>query len=384
MKTETIYYEEPYCRRFRGKVLSCRPKGKTWQVELDRTAFYPEGGGQPGDQGVLDTVNVLDTKEKDGIIFHETDRPLKEGSYVTGGINWPLRLSRMQEHTGEHIVSGIIHRLFGFNNVGFHMGSECVTLDLDGVLTQDQLHVVELMANDAVYQNKKVEITYPNEEELKKIDYRSKKELTGAVRIVTIPDYDVCACCGTHVSHTGEIGAIKLIGFLHYKGGIRISMLCGIRAMQDYEEKQNGVAAVSALLSAKPGEIAGAVERLKESETQLRQENAELRHQLLERKAETLVPENGVFCIFEKNLKGDDLRSFCLELKKKSRLSAVFSGENGRYQYALSSDDDSRVVGKALNAALHGRGGGKPELVQGSVQAEEEKIKAYFQKLSEK
>ena len=173
---------------------------------LDRTAFYPEGGGQPGDQGVLDRINVLDTHEKGETVVHLTDAPIPAGTRVTGGVNWSLRHLHMQEHTGEHILSGLLHRFYGATNVGFHMGAACVTLDVDRPLTPEQVAVCERLANAAIWENVPVEISYPDEETLAHMEYRSKKALSGRVRIVTIPGYDVCACCGTHVARTGEIG----------------------------------------------------------------------------------------------------------------------------------------------------------------------------------
>ncbi|HCA71161.1 MAG TPA: alanyl-tRNA editing protein [Ruminococcaceae bacterium] len=383
VETQKLYEEDVYKRTFRAQVLSCKPVKGGWQIVLDRTAFYPEGGGQPGDCGVLDRVNVLDTHEKEGTVLHLTDAPLPLGKRVTGGINWPLRRSRMQEHTGEHILSGVLHRFFGVNNVGFHMGSACVTLDLDKPLTADQIALGERLANEAVYQDLPVQITYPTAAELKTLDYRSKKELTGQVRIVTIPGYDVCACCGTHVSHTGEIGLIKVIGWTHYKGGVRISLLCGSRALRDYGECLHTITTVSSMLSAKPKAISDAVSRLLEEKENLQHQMTAEQNSLFQVKAETAKPnQNGIFCTFETGLEPDGLRRFSTLLAPKcSKCAAVFSGTDGKYQYAVASvREDVRAFGKSMNAALNGRGGGKSGLVQGSVQASQQEIKDWFVK----
>ncbi len=381
--TQKLYYEDVNKRVFFARVLSCEQAKEHWNIVLDRTAFYPEGGGQPGDNGVLNCVNVLDTHEKNGEILHVTDAPLPVGARVVGGIDWPLRRSRMQEHTGEHIFTGVLHRFFGVNNVGFHMGSACVTLDLDKPLTEEQIELGETLANEAVFQDLPVEITYPTPEELKTLHYRSKKELSGQVRIVTIPGYDVCACCGTHVTHTGEIGLIKVIGWMHYKGGVRISILCGSRAMQHFDMCQNTVTAISGQLSAKPEAVMEAVQRLQQERDALRQQLATAQNDLFAAKAQTMQPgDNGILCLFENGLEPDGLRRFSTMLAPKcSNLAAVFSsGKNGGYQYAVAgaAGKDVRAFGKEMNAALKGHGGGKPGFVQGSVQASRKEIEAWF------
>lgn len=378
--TEKLYYQDPYRRTFAAHVLRCEPKGKRFQVVLDRTAFYPEGGGQPADTGVLNFVNVLDVQERGDEIVHTTDRPLPAGSAVTGGINWSRRFRLMQQHTGEHIVSGIAHRLFGVDNVGFHMGEKFLTVDWNGPLTDDQLGVVERLANEAVYRNLPVRAECPPREELARIDYRSKKELTGTVRIVTVPGFDVCACCGTHVASTGEIGAIKLFGGQNYKGGTRITMACGAQAMDDYAEKQRSVTAVSNLLSARPGEIARAVERMLRDDAERKSRLSAARKQLLELKASSAAENCGDLCRFEDDLAPDDLRRYALLLAEKcGGTAAVFCGADGGYRYALANAHaDVRPVGNELNAAFSGRGGGSKELVQGSLKGSREELERFF------
>ena len=243
--TDKLYEEDAYLREFEAEVTGCVPAEGGWLVTLDRTAFYPEGGGQPADTGTLGGARVLDVHEQEGEILHTTDAPLPVGDRTAGAIDWEARFSRMQQHTGEHIVSGVIHRLFGLDNVGFHMGRDAVTIDLNGELTADDLTRVERLANEAVWENLPVGVEYPAPEALAALDYRSKKELTGRVRIVTVPGSDVCACCGTHVRRTGEIGVIKLLTSQRYKGGVRVWLLCGDRALTDYNEKNAQAYAVS-------------------------------------------------------------------------------------------------------------------------------------------
>ena len=238
--TEKLFYRDSHLKEFTAEVLSCEKRDGHYEVELDRTAFFPEGGGQYADTGVLDEMQVCDVQEKDGRIFHiMKDRSERVSEYFTAGrrvsgrIDWEERFMKMQQHTGEHIVSGLVHARFGYNNVGFHLGSEDCTMDFNGAVTKEELQEIEQEANRAVWKNLPVQVLYPTEEELASMDYRSKIEIEGQIRIVVIPGYDVCACCAPHVNNTGEIGMIKLTGVQRYKGGVRVTMLCGVRALLD-------------------------------------------------------------------------------------------------------------------------------------------------------
>jgi len=382
LETKKLYYENCYLKTFTAKVIECQMQEETYAVVLDRTIFFPEGGGQPADIGVLNTVNVLDVHENGKKIVHTTDRPLEVGTTVTGGIHWPHRFALMQQHSGEHIVSGIVHRLFGFDNVGFHMGSKAVTVDFNGELDEENMALVEYLSNEAVYRNLPIQISYPSPEELAELNYRSKKELTGQVRIVTVPDYDVCACCGTHVAHTGEIGMIKLVSAQRYKGGTRVSLQLGSKARADYTEKAQNVNAISVLLSSKQEDVLSAVEHLLSENNALKQEAVLMHEQIFEAKA-SLV-ENGTknICLFEKNLMPNDLRKLCLLLcERVSGTAAVFSAnDKAGYQYALGNrNEDVRPLGKELNQMFHGHGGGSKELVQGSVTATQDELERFFE-----
>lgn len=385
--TEKLYYQNPYQRRFGARVLKCTEKDGRWQIVLNRTAFYPEGGGQPSDTGVLDAANVLGAEEHGVEIVHFTDRPLPVGSTVMGSINWPHRFGLMQQHTGEHIVSGIANRLFGVENVGFHMGEKFLTVDWSGRLTKNQIVLVERLTNEAVYRNLPVRAEFPTAEELAKMEYRSKKALSGAIRIVTIPGYDVCACCGTHVAFTGEIGAVKILSSQNYKGGTRVTLACGAQAMNDYAEKQESVAQISALLSAKPEEVAQAVRRLMSDSDGLKRQLSEIREQLLQRKAESVPMNSGSACVFESNLPPEELRKFAVLLARRCDGTAVvFNGKDNAYRYALANagQDDIRPIGKALNDAFAGRGGGSRELVQGTLKGTQVDLKNLFATLTKR
>ena len=379
--TEKLYYQSPYQKTFSAHVVRCTPVGQHYAVVLDRTAFYPEGGGQPCDTGVLDFINILDVQERDGEIVHTTDAPATPGSVVTGGINWDRRFRLMQQHTGEHLVSGIAHRLFQVDNVGFHMGEKFLTVDWNGRLDSLQLATVERLANEAVFRNLPVQAAFLSNEQLKAVVYRSKKELQGPVRIVTIPGYDVCACCGTHVAATGEVGPVKILTSQSYKGGTRITMACGAQAMDDYREKADGAAFLSGLLSAKPEEISQAAERLLHENTDLKRELSDRKAVIFELKAAALTETSKMVCLFENGLSADDMRRFAtIVASKRGVTAAVLCGddENG-YRYAVASlRQDVRPLGKAMNAAFSGRGGGSAELVQGSVRGQAEGIREFF------
>lgn len=378
--TEKLFYQDSHRSTFTAIVQEVRPSGNGYEIILDRTAFFPEGGGQSSDTGSLGDVSVSDVQEIDGKIIHYTDGPLVEGTEVEGCIDWTERFSKMQQHTGEHIVSGLIHKIYGYHNVGFHLGTDSVTLDFNGVVPKEKLHEIEQLANEAVAKNLPVQVLYPTDEELSKISYRSKIEIEGQVRIVVIDGYDVCACCAPHVKQTGEIGLIKLVGMQNYKGGVRISMLCGFRALEDYYQKEKNNREIAVMLSAKEYETAVEVERLQEELAMKKAKIAELERKFLEQKVETLDISSEIVCLFEETDPVMTRELVNLLLKKGAKMAAVFSGnEREGYRYVLGSRSlDVRENGKLLNEAFHGRGGGKPEMVQGTVQGKREEIEAFL------
>lgn len=379
---EKLYYQFPYIKEFNAQVTACTKGKKGYEIQLDRTGFYPEGGGQPSDTGMLGSSKVLEVYEQGELIIHVTDLPLEQGETVAGTIDWDMRFSNMQQHSGEHIVSGLIHARYGFDNVGFHMGHEEMTIDLNGVLTWDQLMEIEREANTIVYQNLPVSATYPQPQELEALEYRSKKELTGQVRIVEVPGADRCACCGTHVERTGEIGLIKFLSMIHYKGGVRISMLCGAKAMEDYRRKTEQTLRLSTLLSAKPETICEAVERLKAENAKKDGELTRISREWLELKAERVNPDGGLLLVFEEGLTPVVVRQFCdlLLKQKKTGAAAVCSGnDQDGYNYCAGSlTGGMRAAGKRLNEVLNGRGGGSEQMIQGSFKAGRTAIETAF------
>lgn len=378
--TEKLFYEDAFLREFSGTVLDCREEKGQWVAVLDRTAFYPEGGGQPADHGTLGNVTVFDTKEKNGEILHLCDGPLTVGETVMGCINWDRRFDFMQQHSGEHIISGILCRKFGCDNVGFHIGHELVTIDFNAALSTEDVVFVENEANRYIWEDREIQTGFPSPAELETLNYRSKKALEGPVRIVRWPEADCCACCGTHVNSSGQVGIVKLISCQKFRDGVRIEMAAGGRAMRWVNAIAGQNTRVSQLLSAKLGETAAAVERMQKEIFLLKGRVARLEEKDFSRKAEELAGLGDVLLV-EGPMSGESLRKLCGLVKEKcGGRCAVFAGEGESFQYAVGLDGgDLRGFVKALNGALNGRGGGKPEFVQGSVQAGETEIRKFFQ-----
>lgn len=382
METRRLYYENVYIKEFDAKVLKCREGKNGYEIILDESAFYPEGGGQPCDTGSLGDAEVKDVQEKDGELIHYTDMALEEGNKVHGKINWERRFDLMQQHSGEHMVSGLVHEKYGYNNVGFHMGSDVITIDFSGVLDEEQLQEIEDKVNEKIWENTPVQITYPSGEELENIPYRSKKELTGQVRIVEFPGTDICACCGTHVTHTGEIGAVKFLSVVKFRQGVRVEMISGKRVIEYFSKMAKENSKVSVLLSAKPQETSKAVERLQEENFRLKGKILDMEEEIFKAEAEKWEGAGSVL-IFKKNMEADSVRKLTdAVMQTCCGCCAVFSDNgDGTYKYAMGEKDGNlREFTKEMNQALNGRGGGKPFFVQGSVSASEEEIRKFFER----
>lgn len=379
--TRRLFDEDSRLTEFTAVVLSCEPDGALYRVRLDQTAFFPEEGGQSCDRGTLGGYPVRQVREEAGVITHWLPQPLQPGTEVSGKIDWEKRFSDMQQHTGEHIVSGLVHVLYGYDNVGFHLGSEYVTMDYNGPLSPDQLREVEMRANRAVWDNLPVSVTWPSAQVLETLPYRSKKELDGDIRIVEIPGVDRCACCAPHVLRTGEIGVIKFISAESYKGGVRVYMLCGARALADYNKKQESAAGISALLSAKTDEIFPAVSRQKEECESLRFEVNRLKMELIRLGMEQLSEETCV-SFFDPNLdKGNNRRAWSLLCERfPESICATFSGSDEEgYQFLLGGGgQDAREYGKALLAAFSGKGGGSAQMFQGRLKGSQKEIEKFL------
>lgn len=378
--TEKLYYQDPYLFDFTATVVACTPKGDLWQIELDRTAFFPEEGGQYADTGFLNGIRVTDAKEKGGVILHTAEAPIEVGATVTGKVDAQERLRKMQNHTGEHIVSGLFHALYGLTNVGFHLGHDDVTIDLNGELTREDICRVEYLANEAIWKNLPVCAKFPSPEVLATLEYRSKLELTENVRIVTIPGYDVCACCAPHVACTGQVGQIKLLDFARYKGGVRIHMLCGVDALADYHKRYMATAAISAKLTAPQGEVADAVERLHAELQEKKQQIARLQLALAEELVRALPEGDRPALFFEDRLDIPARRALVNGAAEKRPLAALFVGNDEKgYTFLVGSTTiDLRKFAKDMTATLGGKGGGSATMIQGTLVATRKQIEEYL------
>ena len=379
--TEKLYEVDSYVQNFTAQVVSCTPVPGGFAVVLDRTAFFPEGGGQPCDTGRLGGARVLAVHTDGETITHTTDAPLTAGETVDGCLDWPARLDAMQQHTGEHILSGILHQMFGAENVGFHIGSDAVRMDTSVPISAEGLREAELAANRIIWENVPVLITYPTPEELAALTYRSKKEIAGQVRIVTIPGADVCACCGTHTAAAGQVGQIKILTSENYKGGVRLSVVCGGRALREAQAMRSRQADIGALLSAKADQTAVAVHRVYDEYTALKFAHFGLCSQLFDTLAAQLGPDETAIRTVP-GLDPDGLHRLAARLSEATTglCAALTPSEKGTGYCIARSGGDVRALTKALNAALNGRGGGKPGICQGSCAATPEQVEEFLKK----
>lgn len=377
METRKLYYEDCMLREFTARVKDCREESGKYLVTLDATAFYPEGGGQACDLGTLGDAEVLDVQEKDGEVIHFCDRPVAVGTQVVGKIRWDRRFDLMQQHTGEHIVSGIVHRRFGYHNVGFHMGSDVVTVDFDGEISADALQEIEQEANRVVWENLPVNCTVPSEEALPHIPYRTKRALPWPVRIVEVPGVDSCACCGVHTERTGQIGLIKLLSCVKFHQGVRIELLCGQRAYNYVNQIMVENRKISRLLSAKMPETAQAVENLLKS-----CQEEKFRTVILQRRLFAAIAEShrGDPCPlhFEENLSGSGLRELAEEIQKVCGSAIVYTGTDESGYTLCIMGEEACHMGSEAAKALSGRGGGKKNAYQGFFRANRAQIEKYF------
>ena len=380
--TKKRYYDDPFLREFTARVLSCEEVKGGFAVVLDETAFYPEGGGQPADHGTLGMVRVLDVHEKGGVITHLCDGAFEPGETVRGAIDWARRFDHMQQHSGEHICSGLICERFHCDNVGFHMGADIVTIDFNADISWDALMEIERRANQYIYEDHPIDIQFHRGAELDAIDYRSKKPLDGDVRIVAFPGADCCACCGTHVARSGQVGVVKFLSCQKFRDGVRIELLCGARAYRYLSATWEQNLRVAQSLSAKPTESAAAVTRMENELGALKLRAARLESQVFAQVAERLAGQRDVL-LFEEDMSSDSVRKLCdAVMQTCGGRCAVFAGADGGWKYAVGQvDGDLRELVKRLNAALHGRGGGKPGFAQGSCAAARGEIERFFQTL---
>ena len=396
--TVKLYESDSYVRSFEAEVISCSEtkinvggkETKAYAVVLTATAFFPEGGGQYADKGEIDGKSVIDIQSGDEGIVHYLSEPIDEGKTVYGEIDWATRFSRMQKHSGEHLLCGLIHNEYGYDNVGFHLTDECVTLDVSGALTDEQLEEIERRANQVIYENVPIIASYPSSEELSELDYRSKLDLVDGVRLVTIEGYDVCACCAPHVSRTGEIGCIKVLEATPHRGGMRIIMNAGIGAYEDYASIARANKSIMSVVSSKRYETAQFVAAMQEKMQKIQSENILLKKEITgyvvnQVKADILarrVDDKSPVLIFTETLDDVQLRNVineCCEIFD-GRVAGFLGNDVNGYRYIISSKEKDRTLpayAKELNQALDGRGGGNQEMIQGQVKSKREAIEKY-------
>ncbi len=383
-ETRELYSEDAYLKEFDARVLSCERDKKGYALILDQTAFYPEGGGQPYDQGRLNDVFVKEVHRKDGAILHYTEDPIEEGALVRGVIDFDRRFDLMQQHSGEHVFSGLVHKFFGYDNIGFHLGEEEVVLDFSGPLDHEQVKFIEEKTNEAFQKNIEVCVSYPSKEELDVLDYRSKKELSGKIRIVTVQDCDTCACCGTHVRQIGEVALCKVLSLNNKKGNARIAVLFGKRAINYVMKVMEQADQISVALSKNPTQIYDGVKHLQEEYFNKCQQLNLLYTNYFEKKYEEA--ENcDLYVTFEEGCSMDTLRHFADQMSAKAKVSAgLLKKSENEYQYViLSKSVNVREKTKAFNEALNGKGGGDVNMVQGFVHASKEEIEETLRSLFE-
>ncbi len=381
--TIRIFETDSHIKEFSAKVLGCTEENGIYKISLDKTAFFPEGGGQPSDTGKIGDAEISDVQIVNDKIIHFADKPLKVGEEYLCTLDWDKRFRRMQNHSGEHILSGLIHKHYGLDNVGFHLGEEEVTMDVSGMLNREQLVFIERLANEAIIKNAKFSVKFPKPAELKNLEYRSKLDLTENVRIVDIEGYDSCACCAPHVKTAGEIGIIKILDFYKMRDGIRLVIKCGYDALTDFEERYQSTRGVSDLLSAKQGEIVNAVEKTLETISTLKFENRELRKRFIELKAFSQDYEKEITATFEEKLEMKEIQVFADKLHKRlGGIRAVFSAVENGYNFAIVGEEDKlNNFFARFKENNNVRGGGRNGMVSGSIAEQKEKIEKMFEEI---
>lgn len=379
MTTEKLYYENCRLAVFTGQVLACREREDGFAVILNRTAFYPGGGGQACDTGTLGDAQVTAMAEENGELLHLCDRPLAVGETVEGRVDWLPRFIRMQQHTGEHILSGIVNKRFCYHNAGFHMNLERIQVDFDGAIPAELLPELEAAVNNALWQNLPVRCYVPSPEELAALSYRTKRALPWPVRIVEIPGYDRCACCGVHVAATGEAGPVKLWSAVPFRGGTRIEMSCGIPALNQLNRVYAQAKEVSRLLSAPVTAIAGAAgevcDQLEKAKYRLRQQELET----IRAEAEACRGRGDLLLLREELAQELMVTLADCAAENAGGTAAVFAGGNGKWRWCLvDKQKDLRPLTKEMMLRFRVRGGGKPHFQQGSAQGSKEEITAFF------
>lgn len=382
--TQLIYFTDPYIPECKSTVLDIVEQNNAYATVLDKTCFFPEGGGQQSDVGTIGDTPISDAQTLDGTVYHYSEKKPEYniGDTVLCRIDFGRRFARMQSHSGEHIVSGIVYSKYGFDNVGFHMDDTLMTVDFSGYLTKDQLHEIELEANRAVWQNRKITAYFPTDEEIQNLTYRSKLDNLKNTRIVEIDGIDRCACCAPHVANTGEIGIIKILSSMSHRGGVRITLVCGSTAQSMLSAMYDDMLKTAALLKSPHDGIPQATSELLDRINLLKREIALQTQNRIDDIVSSARPTDGNICVFANGFSGDDLRRISVSLREKCTcLSCALSGDdkNG-YTYVITSNSVRlKSLSKEINTALNGRGGGSDDILQGRFSASKQQITEYFE-----
>lgn len=372
--TQKLYEQNSHLKNFTATVLNCEKRQDFYAVVLDKTAFFPESGGQIGDKGYIGKTFVFDTQIENETIYHFTKEEVNVGETVDCRIDWYTRFQNMQNHSGEHIISGLVHKHFGFDNVGFHLSNNEMTLDFNGFLDEHDLEKIETLANEAIFNNVPFKAYFP--ENFKELEYRSKLDLTENVRIVEIEGIDRCACCAPHVDSAAEIGLIKILNSTKNKGGVRLFVKCGIRALDYYNLLLKNTAKISDMLCVKREETSLGVEKLLEQMGELKLKNTDLKHRLINEKVNNFNNDCEITALFECDFDIKELQMYADKLYKTyGGIRAVFSGNDGEYAFAICGDEKTLAeLLKKLKETLNVRGGGRNSMIQGTIFATKEEI----------
>lgn len=382
--TQKLYDENSYIKEFEAVVVSCTKHDDYFEIILDKTAFFPTSGGQMGDSGYIEDAIVSETyylDKSETEIIHKTNKAFDVGTNVFCKLDFDKRYTKMQNHTGEHIISGIIHNMFGYENVGFHLSNDSYfTCDYNGYIDPSTLSQIEKEVNLVIYQEKKVKAYYPDD--ISNLNYRSKKPIDGKIRIVSIEDTDMCACCAPHVSNTGEVGILKIIDAIKYKGGIRITCVCGLDAYLDYKRRVDTEKELSILLNSNEKELVSAVKDQFENINKLKSEVSKLKNQLFDSIVLSIPNNEKRHIQFFENYSMDDLRQFSNKVVDKTNGTclALSETEKGFLFILISKDLNVLDIKQNMQANLNRKCGGNSSMISGNILSSKDDITLWFSK----
>lgn len=383
-----LYYENPYQDSFAAVVMSIDAVKDEFVVRLSESCFYPEGGGQPGDRGylTLDALRweVYDTRMVEGQVGHFCRHVdgLSVGQEISGQIDWARRHEMMQLHSAEHIFSGLVNQAFGYNNVGFHINEELMYFDFDGYLDESQLQVLELDVNRVIQAQQAIVISQHDNAEIESLVFRSKKAIPEALRLVTIAGVDVCACCGTQLKNTGEIGVFIVTDSLRYKSGVRVTALAGMRALRYMQALQNSAREAARLLSAKTTELGAAVKSTQTKQQSAESQNSRLSRLYFEALQKQIPTGSKQTYRYFSGFSDKQVKDYCKAMAEGQpgvHIGLRATEDPKRLQYFVASQNvDLKHTVELINVALNGKGGGRGGFAQGTIAVDYATARSYF------